>query len=1720
MTNDHPTSREVGDRLVVAQAQRQVQTFFDELKNGTLNYRTIAGLNEQIAQAYRGRCVMELLQNAHDALSNSRPDDPRKITFLLSTRPEPVLLIGNSGHPFRPKDFEGLCQLGQSPKDPNESVGNKGLGFRSVLEVSTIPEIWSTAPHDSDVSFVFHFNPSVVDYVAAATQDLRDNGLAARSPFDPERPLLDWSKQQLTQFLENAFDAESEAAQFLSPYSIPLPIDGDRSEVLAMLNTGHVTVVRLTLDGGGAGTSEEAIQSVVDQLVGLDARSMAFLPDLETLVIDVDGQRRILERVVDSHAEFSHLAQTHQQRLLVGQSGADPEDRTTRQFQVWSRTVGGEDDPDQADRIRNVVAHLPNRWPEVNRVTVSVAVEEAEVSDRGLFVIFLPTDMLTGTGAHINAPFYGSLDRRQIDLSESYNEFLLATVLDLILDAVFHLASSEPDGWQARAIVDLLASTAGVGGQNDFLIDSLIQRATERGEPLHGVALIHSDDGWCIPHEARWMPKIPASSAIGYHQWRDHADFAIVSTVLVGRQPAVEVLVEKLGGSLIPTDAEWLQTVEQLAIRVQNSEIDVTWDGFLSSLVAVLPADLQTEPQPGAPDPLAATRFLPDQNNRLISVSDPVKLFFQPVRGVDDAADLVGEVPDFLKQHVAFLHPEVRTSVQTEHGPQRRNTPVQKFLDGRFAREFRRAELLRDVVLTALPPLPVPHGEEHAVLCSELFVWTLKLLGEEPPEALLPLLGRLAVPCYGGWRPMADTVFGPGWPNRLGNELWSLANDLPAEAASRLRESALLPPNDSRWGIDASNLGELLARVGVFDGLRLNVAPAVRFDMSDYSYALPPDSPDGVPQQAWDDWREAVREEAKPSFSSWFTYELSAIRLLPEIHYLETLSPAGRAALSHLLLASLDAWPAGWESATVKKLRGYPWSRAITSPLKCWLANLDWFGDGGVFQPLKDRWLVPVSVVGNQPERFQHLNPLTTRLARRLEDRPKLTSALGCIGLNAYPVEQDRTGPELLQALASAWIERKVPPGRFDVFLGQLREAWRHLDADRGLPEAFLVRTGRRSFSVRGPDQLIDVYLPDNRDRTQSLLQHGKLVLEMRAIDANRKADALSAATGIKRASALEERFLVNDSRWSGVDEKSEPLAETPFSWLPVILLTVAAHGGADPTGTATRPWIDAANRLRRAHVVVCETIAVQLVDGDAPVAESKPAAQWLPGNVLAICSDMGLSYERLVPAAQDILDRQDLLLGLRLVLGSLSGEETPTLPHIEAALELADIDAQAFADVRNNWAGSISLIVDRVRPVLTLFNISADGLDSVATDIERLTEWLSSNLLQWPTPELLSAARQSRDDYAMGVAAWRTLGEVAQLPAWNAALACLGEGYDVVKNEAVDRQTAEHIEAMTPFLRAIARHIALETDNPDLFHELESTTRNIKARADWLRRWWEVPFVAVLGALRDAYAEVPGAEQRLQLLADAATLEELQNRLHEREISVEPDPYEIARRNRDALSEILADVCDLHRLWAELDDNAPPSSPSVPPAEIDSHAYLRSWSQAELLDRSLHIIADSRFAAACGGCKSLDEIRDCLASIVKPLRRVGEGDGRSNERRNVNDGHLKLLELHSSLERQALATSLFVSTLSRSRWATGQPRHVHRSHSTPSYRRSRQNQGQGWQDIPSPSATGTSRTCRHRWRDTCISIPASRVRFRRNHARYMDVGDSIAGSALGCRRT
>ena len=246
-----------GRRIIEQQARRQVRTFLDELRNGTRNYRTVASLGGQVAQEYRGRAILELLQNAHDVLAFARDDDPRRVAFVLRTSPDPELLVANSGRPFRRADFRGICQLAQSPKDPNESVGNKGLGFQSVLELSTCPEVWSTAPAEGEAAFAFGFDPRVRDPIGRVALALLDGGPATDAEFGSE-PVVDWTDSQIDEYRRrlrrNGIDPAKEVEKYLSPYVLPRVLGERPPEVAALLEAGHVTVIRLPLDGGRAGS--------------------------------------------------------------------------------------------------------------------------------------------------------------------------------------------------------------------------------------------------------------------------------------------------------------------------------------------------------------------------------------------------------------------------------------------------------------------------------------------------------------------------------------------------------------------------------------------------------------------------------------------------------------------------------------------------------------------------------------------------------------------------------------------------------------------------------------------------------------------------------------------------------------------------------------------------------------------------------------------------------------------------------------------------------------------------------------------------------------------------------------------------------------------------------------------------------------------------------------------------------------------------------------------------------------------------------------------------------------------------------------------------------------------------------------------------------------------------------------------------------------------------
>ena len=98
----------------------------------------------QISNDYRGRLIYELLQNADDAMSGQSTLDDRIVFRLTDTD----LWVG-TGRPLDESDVKGLCGIGASSKGGasgrrRASIGHKGMGFKSVLEITDSPEVVST----------------------------------------------------------------------------------------------------------------------------------------------------------------------------------------------------------------------------------------------------------------------------------------------------------------------------------------------------------------------------------------------------------------------------------------------------------------------------------------------------------------------------------------------------------------------------------------------------------------------------------------------------------------------------------------------------------------------------------------------------------------------------------------------------------------------------------------------------------------------------------------------------------------------------------------------------------------------------------------------------------------------------------------------------------------------------------------------------------------------------------------------------------------------------------------------------------------------------------------------------------------------------------------------------------------------------------------------------------------------------------------------------------------------------------------------------------------------------------------------------------------------------------------------------------------------------------------------------------------------------------------
>ena len=120
--------------------------------------------------------IFELIQNAEDN-KYDESSDPSLTFHLLSTNPtntpnsNGTLFIENNEVGFSEENVDAICSVGKSTKKKIEGyIGEKGIGFKSVFKVSSLPHIFSNGyefnlpKHDESSGFGFIY-PIWVDSI-------------------------------------------------------------------------------------------------------------------------------------------------------------------------------------------------------------------------------------------------------------------------------------------------------------------------------------------------------------------------------------------------------------------------------------------------------------------------------------------------------------------------------------------------------------------------------------------------------------------------------------------------------------------------------------------------------------------------------------------------------------------------------------------------------------------------------------------------------------------------------------------------------------------------------------------------------------------------------------------------------------------------------------------------------------------------------------------------------------------------------------------------------------------------------------------------------------------------------------------------------------------------------------------------------------------------------------------------------------------------------------------------------------------------------------------------------------------------------------------------------------------------------------------------------------------------------------------------------------------
>ena len=231
--------------------------FVEEYINSKLVSKLENACNDEyeLARDYNGRQILELLQNVDDACSNSGKINDEvlvKIKFNDNT-----LEVGNTGTAFTQETIERLCQ-GKASNKSSENIGNKGTGFRSLLNDAEWIEV-----HSGDFSIKFS---------------------------------KEFAKKQFEKHVNTSPVIKRQQQSWQKEYDLCFPVM-HCPEQIEKRDSEFDTLIRVKIKDENR--SKEA--GIFNQLKQPFYKSLLFLPNITKIVIEIDGEIKEYEKIRDGN---------------------------------------------------------------------------------------------------------------------------------------------------------------------------------------------------------------------------------------------------------------------------------------------------------------------------------------------------------------------------------------------------------------------------------------------------------------------------------------------------------------------------------------------------------------------------------------------------------------------------------------------------------------------------------------------------------------------------------------------------------------------------------------------------------------------------------------------------------------------------------------------------------------------------------------------------------------------------------------------------------------------------------------------------------------------------------------------------------------------------------------------------------------------------------------------------------------------------------------------------------------------------------------------------------------------------------------------------------------------------------------------------------------------------------------------------------------------------